>query len=148
MTNKCPKYLPSLGRLLNFAAQGSSSLSGRKLDPHGMSLAHWVILSALWRQDGLTVGELVQYYRSKDVVLTRTLDRMVERGFVQRELDPSDRRVIRIRLTRKGKDLSHLLAFYQEINDLLLKGFSTQERDTLYSLLERVIVNAGEALED
>ena len=146
MTNKVPEYLPAFGRLLNFAARSVSALSEQELAPHGVSLVHWVILTALWRHDGMTIGELARYYKADNAVLTRTLDRMTNRGLVRREADPKDRRVVRVRLTKKAKELSHLVDYYKDINRTLLKGFSKQERHALFALLERVIANSEEAL--
>lgn len=95
----------------------------------------------------MTVGELASYYRQGNMVLTRILDRMADAGYVSRKPDPDDRRVVRVFLTRKAKELSHLLDFYRDINKTLLKGFTEQEQATLFELLERVIANSREALE-
>jgi DNA-binding MarR family transcriptional regulator len=146
MTDNSPEYLPSLGRVLGFAAHGCSALSKRELAHHGLTLAHWVLLTALWRQDGMTVGELARYYKSDNTVLTRTLDRMAERGLIERRPDPEDRRAVRVHLTEEAKGLSHLVDFYKDINQALLEGFSEQEQHLLFALLERVIANTGEAL--
>ena len=145
MTDKSPEYLPSLGRVLGFATRGCSALSERELAQHGLTLAHWVLLTALWRQDGMTIGELARYYKSDDTVLTRTLDRMAKHALIERRPDPEDRRIVRVYLTEKAKKLSHLIDFYKDINHALLKGFSKKEQQQLFALLERVIANTGEA---
>lgn len=147
MTDKIPEYLPSLGRLLVFAERGCSVLSDRELARHGLTRSQWVLLTALWRQDGMTVGELASYYRQGNMVLTRTLDRAEEAGLVRRGPDPNDRRVVKVFLTGKAKELSHVLDLYKDINKTLLKGFTSEEKATLFGLLERVIANSREALE-
>jgi len=146
MTDKNLAYLPSIGRLLGFAERRCSALSERELAPHGLTLTHWVILTALWRDDGLTIGELARYARSTNAVLTRTLDRMTDRGLVIRQADSRDRRVIRVVLTPKARSLAHLIDFYKQINQVLLDGFSRKEQQTLVALLERVIANTEAAL--
>ncbi len=147
MTDNSPKYLPSLGRVLGFAAHGCSVLSERELGKHGLTLAHWVLLTALWRQDGMTIGELASYYKSDNTVLTRTLNRMTKRGLIERSPDPEDRRVIRVHLTEEAHELSHLVDFYKDINQALLKGFSEKEQRQLFEFLERVIANTNQAME-
>ncbi len=147
MADKSLEYLPSLGRLLGFAERGCSELSDRNLAREGLTRPQWVLLTALWRRDGLTVGELGEYYRHGSTVMTKILDRMVEKGLVERGPDPDDRRVVRIFLTEKTKKLSHLLDFFRDINDVLLRGFTEKEKDALFALLERVIANSREALE-
>lgn len=146
MKAKIPDYLPSLGRLLEFAARNVHALSEQRLAPHGLTLAQWVVLTALWRHDRMTVGELARYYRSSNVVLTRTLDRMSDRSLIEREADPRDRRVVRVKLTEKARGLSHLVDFYKDINQTIVQGLSAQEQATLIHLLERVNLNSEAAL--
>lgn len=142
MTDNLPQYLPSLGRLLGFASGSCSALSQQKLEPYGLKLTQWVLLTALWQNDGLNIGELATYYRSNKMVLTRTLGRMEENGLITRSIDPRDKRIVRVLLTAKAKELSHLVDFHEDINQFLLQGFSLEEQETLMTLLERVIINA------
>ncbi len=140
-----PEYLPSLGRLLGFAERACSTLSEKRLRPHGLTLPHWAILTALWRQDGMKITEIAKYYTANLAALSKTLDRMEANDLVQRRPDPTDRRAIRIFLTSKSKKLSHLLDFYKEINDALLKGFTKSEETALFEMLARVADNGHEA---
>lgn len=142
MTNKTPPYLPSLGRLLAFADRKASALSDRELAEHGLTLAHWVVLTALWRNDGMSVGDLAAYTKSSYGVLSRTLDRMEARDLVERQTNPQDHRGVYIFLTDKAKGLAHLRTFYEQINMALLAGFSPEEEERLFGYLERIIANA------
>lgn len=54
----------------------------------------------------------------------------------------------RVYTTEKGKQLNHLLTFFETMNDQLMHNFSDQEKETLFKLLERVIENADQALKD
>jgi DNA-binding MarR family transcriptional regulator len=140
-----PEYLPSLGRLLEFATHACSALCEKRLRRHGLTLPHWVILTALWRQDGMKITEISAYYTANLAALSKTLDRMEDKGLVRRRPDKSDRRAVRIFLTTKSKKLSHLLDFYKEINDALLRGFTKSEKAALFDMLERIAENAHEA---
>ena len=141
-----PPYLPSLGRLLGFASGSCNALSQKLLDAHDLSLTHWVILTALWRRDGMTISEVARYYRVNDPAASRVIDRMVDKGLVARSADPADRRVSRIFLTEKARALAHLIDFYKEINAILLKGFSDEEAKALCRMLERIGENAANGI--
>jgi DNA-binding MarR family transcriptional regulator len=141
-----PGYLPSVGRLLGFATRRTNAIAERRLAEHGLRLQHWVVLTALWRRDGMTITELGRYYAANIPALSRTLDRMRKEGWIERRRNAEDRRVVRIFLTRKARNLSHLIDFYREINGVLLKGFTKQERATLFAMLERIIANGDKAL--
>ncbi len=135
-------YLPSLGRLLGFASKACSDLAEKRLAQHGLTLQQWVLLTALWRQDGLTVGQLAAYHRATEPSTSNLVGRMETKGLVRRELNPEDRRQVHVRLNEKGRSLAHLLGFYEEINEILLQGFTVDERHVLIEMLERVLANA------
>lgn len=135
-------YLPSLGRLLGFASKSCSDLAEKRLAQHDLTLQQWVLLTALWRQDGLTVGQLAAYYRATEPSTSNLVSRMETKGLVRRELNPEDRRQVRVFLDERGRSLDHLLGFYEEINEILLQGFTIDERNVLIAMLERVLANA------
>ncbi len=137
--------LPSIGRLLGFAAKRATELAERRLAPNELTMQQWVVLSALWRRDGLTIGQIAAYHRATDPTTSSMIGRMEAKGLVERRLDPVDRRQVRVFLTEGGRALGPLLDFYKSINEALTAGFSDTERKTLTTLLERVIVNAGDA---
>jgi len=71
--------------------------------------------------------------------LTRLVDQMVERGLVVRGRSETDRRVVTLSLTPRGRSLVEILApkvmhFWNE----LLSGFTHAEVDTLIDLLTRL----------
>lgn len=135
-------YLPSVGRLLGFASKTCSELAEKRLAQHDLTLQQWVLLTALWRKDGLTVGRLAAYYRATEPSTSNLIGRMEAKGLVQRRLNPDDRRQVRVFLSDKARSLAHLLEFYQEINEALLQGFTSDERKAFVSMLERVMTNA------
>jgi len=143
--NAEPPPPPSLGRLLNFTTGAMNRLCQDMLAEHDLQLGHWVILSALWRRDGLSTSELARYSGNTLPAVSRLIDRMAKKGLVVRESDPSDRRTARIRTTAEGRALAHLQHFYADVNDRLLAGFSEGETRTLFTLLERVLENARAA---
>lgn len=132
----------SLGRALNFATGACNAMCNDILAAYDLSLPQWVILSALWRADGLLVSEIADYTSNNGPAVSRILDRMEERDLVARQPDPADRRAVRVLLTRKGRDLSHLKDFYSRVNDVLLEGIPPEQADQLFSLLARLEDNA------
>ncbi len=141
-------YLPSVGRLLGFASRAATALSERRLAPHGLTLQQWIILTALWRQDGLTVSELAAYYRVSDPTASSLVDRMEAKGLVERRRTDIDRRKVTVHLTDMGRELAPLMGFYEPVNDTLLAGFTDEERQAFATMLERVAGNAEAALEE
>lgn len=123
----------------------TNTLASDMLAKHDLTLAQWIVLGALWRKDGLTVGEVAKYYRVNNPAASRILDRMTEAGLVSRQPDPESRRTTRVYLTKKARDMSHLLGFYGQVNEKLLAGFTDREAAQLSDMLERLAKNANEA---
>jgi DNA-binding MarR family transcriptional regulator len=138
-------YLPSIGRMLSFAMRSCSDLSEQRLAEHDLTLPQWVLLTALWRGDGLTVGELAAYCRSTEPTTSNLIARMEAKGLLERRHGVEDRRQVRIHLTRKAKALSGLIDFYNEINDAVLSDFTEKEKKAFVSMLERATANAQAA---
>jgi hypothetical protein len=59
MATKNPLERPrSLGQVLSFATGATVAMCQDMLAEHDLTLAQWVILSALWRQDGMLISEI------------------------------------------------------------------------------------------
>lgn len=146
MASKIP--FRSLGRSLNFSTGRANALCHEMLEPHGLSLPQWVILSCLWRDGSLTLGELSDLIGTGLPATSRLIDRMTERGLVTRSRDAKDKRIARIVVTEAGQALDHLADFAERVNAQLLKGFSDAEREKIYDLLSRIEGNARKVLSE
>lgn len=132
----------SLGRALNFTAGAATAMCQDMLAEHDLTLAQWVVLSALWQRDGLSVGDLVQYTGNNAPAISRILDRMEQKGLVRREASAEDRRAIQVHPGPAAASLEHLRRFWEDVNARLLDGLSDQETAKLFDLLARVEANA------
>lgn len=89
--------------------------------------------------------------RAMDVdtgAVTRMLDRLVSKGFLQRKRVPEDRRVVKVVLTAQGKAATaQILPMIADTLNTHLQGFSETEIQTLLALLKRMITNAESCLQ-
>jgi len=90
----------------------------------------------------ITMGDLSRILGVPFSTATRTVDWLVENGYVNRLADSEDRRVVLVELTRAGEEL------YRAMNDLLLESaeqflhnFSMEERKELGRLLGKLVEN-------
>ncbi|MBM4434495.1 MAG: MarR family transcriptional regulator [Chloroflexi bacterium] len=93
----------ALARAFTASARASAaSLSGTRLDPSG----HDVLATlAEGPGEGLRPGELAQRVPLTRSGMTRLIDRLEERGLIERRVCPTDRRGQLVTLTRKGRYL-------------------------------------------
>ncbi|MFD6551033.1 MarR family winged helix-turn-helix transcriptional regulator [Streptomyces sp. NPDC058398] len=69
--------------------------------------------------------------------MTGIIDRLEKRGLVQREPSPTDRRVKNVVLTAEGERVIDVIRAKMDTTRAGLNRLSEDERDTLYTLLER-----------
>lgn len=75
---------------------------------------------------------------------TRTIDRLFEKGFVNRKVGEKDRRKLLIELTPKGKKLLvDIDKENLEITRKMLKGLSDEEIKTFKKILSKISENVG-----
>jgi MarR family transcriptional regulator, transcriptional regulator for hemolysin len=65
---------------------------------YGMTRAQAVILLRLERQPGMTQNEMAALCEVEPITVGRLVDRLEARGFLERRLDPADRRIRRLYL--------------------------------------------------
>lgn len=106
-----------------------------------LTFSQWTTLVALHDGRITASGDLAQTICHDAGSLTRLIDQMVERGLVSRSRSETDRRVVSLSLTARGRSLVEALApkVMHFWNDLL-SGFSHAEVDTLINLLTRLVV--------
>ena len=75
------------------------------LDPMGLTYPQYLVMLLLWEQDGRSVNELGQPLHLDSGTLTPLLKRMEKAGFVTRQRDTKDERIMRIHLTDHGRSL-------------------------------------------
>ncbi|GAA4840275.1 hypothetical protein GCM10023235_14710 [Kitasatospora terrestris] len=77
--------------------------------------------------------------------LTNRIDRLVEKGLVDRALDPDHRRRMLISLTEQGLRLVNEAADHHLANERTqLAGLTDDEQQQLATLLRRLLVSLGD----
>ena len=95
-------YLRSMQQLHEGVVRQLSPILTEK---HGMDLRNYFIL-ALVGKGCVYPGAISQSLHLPNSIITRHLDQLVARGFLERDLDPQDSRRIKLSLTRVGRRVS------------------------------------------
>ena len=94
---------------LHFGFRAVTAHPDERLKALGYSRVHHRILYFVGRNPGCSVNELLRIMRVSKQYLNRPLRQLVEDGYIQAGQDKRDRRVKRLRLTRKGRRLEERL---------------------------------------
>jgi DNA-binding MarR family transcriptional regulator len=119
-------------------AQASTSVFAR----HGVYEGQQFVLRRLWREDGLTPGQLARQLGLSTPTVTRAATRMESAGLLRREPHPGDRRLVRLWLTPRARELEGIIGpEMQALTEQTLAGFSAAGRAELIAALRRIHAN-------
>ena len=105
-------------------------------EEQGLHPYHHAILIALDQGAHETQGSIADALGYDRGQLVGLLDELEERGLVERQRDPNDRRRHLVELTAEGKrTLRRLRALARQLEDEFLEPLSDAERDKLHGLL-------------
>lgn len=102
------------------------------------------ILLNLSEENLIPMSELSRQAACVNSNITSIISRMEEKGLVQRNQDQRDRRIVKVKLTEKGKELIEqtLPAHYQFLKNLL-EFYNEEELEQLYKLLSKFYENVS-----
>lgn len=113
-----------------------------KAEQAGISVDQWIVLKQVSENNGCSQVEIAQSTVKDAPTTTRTIDQLVNKQLIVKELDPKDRRKYMVFVTEKGNRLiERLLPVVQSYRKLPVKGFSKKEEENLLELLNRMLKN-------
>ena len=108
----------------------------KRLSPFGLTSPQYFVFNALWMGDGISIGELGERVSLDSSTLTGIIDRMEKSGYLERQLNPQDRRSVLVFLTTKAREVGpHILEFADELDASLRQQFSEEEMDSFEQVL-------------
>jgi DNA-binding MarR family transcriptional regulator len=111
--------------------------SGGLLEPHGLvtehaSLSEILALRELVESPGLAQNDLAERLGLEKSTVSRLVAGMEQRGWVSRSRDQTNRRFVRLAVTREGLDVAHSIGKHlHDQHRALLAGLTPAELDAL-----------------
>ena len=110
-----------------------------RITRHGVTLGLWPFLRALWERDGLTQRELSEKVRMRGPTTVAAVNKLEERGLVNREENRNDARKINVFLTPDGRKVYRkVIPEMEAVNRQCLDALSEQEQAEFKSMIRRV----------
>jgi len=134
-----PDRLRDFSFLLRDISRLYSDYFERRVQELDLTLAQCKVMGYLSRNQGVSQAQLAELTGTDPMTLVRTLDRMQRDGWVERLVDPTDRRAHRLQLTEAAKPiLSRMWKLADQVRGELLSVLKPKEREQLLKLLERL----------
>ena len=125
--------------LISGIYQKSRRLSEKTLKPLRITFPQFGALLRLSFQDNVTQKELSEIMDTDTTTIMVICDSLEKKGLLKRMKDPSDRRVNRLVLTKKGKDVvSKAYPLMTQRYDFFVKSISEDELDTITPVFEKL----------
>ncbi len=107
------------------------------LKPTNLSLQQFNVLSILYGQPKhtATVNLITERLIDRMPNTSRLLNKLMDKGLVEKERNSSDQRVVSIKLTKEGIELKKQ---GRQIIDAILVNLNDEEADSLNEMLEKV----------
>ena len=109
------------------------------LQTHSLTVPQFEVLSTLAAAECTNQQELAQRLQVTKGNLVGLIDRLTERGWVERLQVPGDRRVNKVRITEGGKEIFHK-AFPEQLGvvEKMMADLEETELDSLRGLLQKL----------
>ncbi|MEO1448289.1 MAG: MarR family transcriptional regulator [Bacteroidota bacterium] len=107
-----------------------------------VTVDQWLVFKVISETDGINQVEVAARLYKDPASITRIIDALIQKGLVQKQLDPNDRRRYLLALTESGKIKSdEWLALVKKMRRVGIQGFDEQEISQLKDYLNRIFEN-------
>lgn len=141
MNNQKP-YLRFDGSMwcnLDITLRNVDQIFRQMIRPVGLTVIEWYILRALYEQDGQHASELARAVGRAATSFTPNLDKLQNKGYIERRPDKTDRRAVRIYLTdRAKKSRDEVLDSARQVDELMEDLLSESELKAFRSALAKL----------
>lgn len=104
-----------------------------------LSIAEMHTLDAIGPYDARTMTETASLLGITVGTLTVSIDRLVKKGYVVRNRDVNDRRIVRISLTKNGKLACRMHGkFHRILARHILEPYNDQEQEILFGMVDEI----------
>ncbi len=140
------------GFLVHDVSRMRRTLFDQEMKPLDITRSQWSVLAALSRggNDGVMQVDLARHMDVGKVTIGGLIDRLETSGYVERRLDPNDRRARRVFITEKGfETIRQMQTVGTKLNRSILAGVSSENlritEETLAIVKENIrsLVKAG-----
>lgn len=131
--------------LISYAYRTIQKSFAKELAPYHIGWGHFAILVSLYGMEGRSQDSLALSRGFDKTMIAKSVVRLEEEGFVRRETDPDDKRVKRLYLTEKSRNIRpEMERIGYRLNALLLKDFDANESALAMKYLRKIALNASE----
>lgn len=121
---------------LDIALRNIDQIFRNHVQDLGLSVIEWYILRALFMDDGQHASQLANEVGRAATSFTPNLDKLQDKGYIERLPDPNDRRAVRIYLTDKAKyEQNDILSLAMTLDNQIEAHIPIQDIDCFHQAI-------------
>jgi DNA-binding MarR family transcriptional regulator len=129
-----------LGYWLRAVSNAVSQNFARQIEKEGVTVAEWVFLRVLYDANRIAPSMLAERMGMTRGAISKLAERLGEKGLVEHEANPTDRRAQVLALTHAGRAMVPALAEIADANDAtFFKMLAPDEQRALRALLMKIV---------
>ena len=133
---------PTLGFLLHDVARFLRKRFEQRARDLGLTRSQWHTLAYLNANEGIHQGGLADILEIEPITLVRILDKLQDRGLIERRQHPTDRRIWQLYLRDAARPLiAEMKTIGEATRAEALAGLAEADRDHLVEMLCRMKLN-------
>ncbi|MBP2643045.1 MAG: transcriptional regulator [Firmicutes bacterium] len=137
------------GDILHNTDNNLSNLLSVRFKVFNITPEQWNLLNSLILKDGINQKELAQTAGKTQTIVTRMLDILERKGFVERRADPRDRRAYLVFITEKGRSLQQtLVSVGDKTMKMILKNILPERLELFYQICEDINRSTTEVMQN
>lgn len=129
-----------IGKYNSILYRLSQTFISAELKENAIGSGQYPFLLILYQKDGIPQEELASQLSIDKGTTARAVSKLEETGYVQRKDDPGDRRLNRVYLTPKGREIKpKLYEALEKWSNVMLKDLNQDEQLFLLHTMEKVV---------
>ncbi|MDJ0622006.1 MAG: MarR family transcriptional regulator [Desulfocapsaceae bacterium] len=129
----------SVGRLVYLTSLKLRNYAEKILSPHDLTVEQFHLLKNTSRVSGLSQNELCRSVGKKPANITRILDRLEKKKWIERRVHPNDRRATLVFLTRDGELIvKKVSSTFESYSSRFIAGVDADEERIFRQVIKKI----------
>jgi len=130
--------------LISYTYRTIQKSFAKELAPYHIGWGHFAILMSLYEMEGSSQNSLALSRGCDKTMIAKSVVRLEGEGFIRRVTDQNDRRVKRLYLTEKSRNLRpKMKEIGYNLNEFLFRDFDAGESALVMRNLRKIALNAS-----
>ncbi|HBF39497.1 MAG TPA: MarR family transcriptional regulator [Firmicutes bacterium] len=133
----------SLGRQISILYRYCQCFISKELETYNIGSGQYIFLLALHRNDGISQEELSAYVKTDKATTAKAVKKLIESGYIYRDIDPKDKRAYKVFLTAKARSVIPVIQeAVKHWENAVRSGLTEDEKKLIEVLLHKMALNA------